>query len=51
MESKYLEVVLMDNGEVICLGKTVGYEKELDRFLFTKEQLKYIFKKEKEEEK
>lgn len=28
-----LEVVLMPNGEVICLGNTVGYFKDLKKYL------------------
>jgi len=28
-----LEVVVMPNGEVICLGKTVGWVKELGTYL------------------
>jgi len=32
-----LEVVLMPNGEVICLGKTVGWFHDLSRFLTPKE--------------
>lgn len=31
-----LEVVVMPNGEVICLGKTVGWVKELGKFLTPK---------------
>lgn len=33
-----LEVVVMPNGEVICLGKTVGWVKELGKYL-TEEKL------------
>ena len=33
MKLKYLEVVLMDNGELICKGKTVGWENEIGEFL------------------
>ena len=28
-----LEVVVMPNGEIICLGKTVGYVSELGKYL------------------
>jgi len=28
-----LEVVVMPNGEVICLGKTIGWFKELSKYL------------------
>lgn len=31
-----LEVVVMPNGEVLCLGKTVGWIKTLGRFLTPK---------------
>lgn len=32
-----LDVVLMPQGEVICLGKTVGWFKELGKYLSVKE--------------
>ena len=32
-----LEVVLMPNGEVICLGKTVGWLDKLGKYLTKKE--------------
>lgn len=31
-----LEVVVMPNGEIICLGKTVGWVEELGKFLSPK---------------
>ena len=31
-----LDVIVMPNGEVICLGKTVGWVKELGKFLTKK---------------
>jgi hypothetical protein len=31
----YLQSVLMPNGEVICNGKTVGWYKDLSKYLFT----------------
>lgn len=31
-----LEVLVMPNGEVICLGKTVGWIKELGKYLTPK---------------
>lgn len=37
MELKHLEVVVMDNGEIICLGKTVGWVKDLEKYLSTPE--------------
>ncbi len=34
----YLEVVLMPQGEIICFGKTVGWFKELKKYLIKKEE-------------
>lgn len=34
-----LEVVLMTNGEVICLGKTVGWFKMLKDYLIIKKEV------------
>lgn len=31
-----LEVVVMENGEVLCLGKSIGYVSKLGRFLTRK---------------
>lgn len=31
-----LEVLVMPNGEVICLGKTIGWIKELGKYLTKK---------------
>jgi len=31
-----LEVVVMPNGEVICLGKSIGWVKELGEYLIKK---------------
>lgn len=39
MEIKYLQVLVMDNGEIICLGKTIGWEDKLGKYLFNKEQV------------
>ena len=33
-----LEVVVMPNGEIICLGKTIGWVKELGKYLTPKTQ-------------
>jgi hypothetical protein len=33
-----LEVVVMPNGEVICLGKTIGWFNSLQEFLTVKEK-------------
>lgn len=35
VQSCLLTVVLMANGEVVCLGKTVGWFKELKDCLYT----------------
>jgi hypothetical protein len=32
-----LEVVVMPNGEIICAGKTIGWVKELGKYLSKKE--------------
>lgn len=40
MEIKYLQVLVMDNGEILCLGKTIGWEDKLKGYLFTKEEVK-----------
>ena len=36
---KYLEVSIMDNGEVLCMGQILGMEANLDLFLFTAEDI------------
>lgn len=33
-----LDVVVMPNGEVICLGKTVGWIKQLGKYLTPKQE-------------
>jgi len=33
-----LEVLVMPNGEVLCLGRTVGWVKELGKYLTKKEE-------------
>jgi len=33
MKIMYLEVLVMDNGEILCCGKTVGFVDELEKFL------------------
>lgn len=30
MKAIYLEALLMPNGEILCLGKTIGWEKEFE---------------------
>jgi len=47
MEIKYLQVLVKDNGEILWLGKTIGFtqskiegkQKTLNSFLFTKEEV------------
>ena len=47
MEIKYLQVLVMPNGELLCLGKTLGFKdskiphemKTLGSYLFTKEEV------------
>lgn len=34
MKIKYLEVLEMDNEEIICLGKSLGFKKQLKPFLY-----------------
>lgn len=29
----HLEVLVMPNGEIICLGKTIGWIKELEKYI------------------
>ncbi len=40
MEIKFLEVLVMDNGEILCLGKTIGYRKDFEKYLIDKENVK-----------
>lgn len=39
MEVKYLEVLVMDNGEILCWGKTLWTLKNLEKYLIDKEKL------------
>ncbi len=34
MEIKYLQVLVMPNGELLCEGKTVGWVDKLGKYLF-----------------
>lgn len=43
-EIKYLEVVQMANGELICFGKTVGWVKDLGKYLHNKNEIIRHFK-------
>lgn len=40
IQSCFIGAVLMPNGEVICLGKTLGYFKELKTTLYQAEKAK-----------
>lgn len=33
IEIKYLQVIVMPNKEVICMGKTIGYSDKLEKYL------------------
>ena len=33
MEIKYLQVLVMDNGEILCEGKTIGWSSKLGKYL------------------
>ncbi len=39
MEVKLMQVLVMDNGEILCLGKTLGWEKEFKSVIRSYEQL------------
>ncbi len=40
MEIRYLEVLVMPNDEILCLGKTIGFlDGGFDKYLFTEKQL------------
>lgn len=38
MEIKHLEVLLMPNGEILCLGKTIGWVDKLGKYLHDPEK-------------
>lgn len=46
----YVQAILMDNGEVITVGKRIGYEKDLGKYIY-KESEVVITRKTNEEEK
>jgi hypothetical protein len=33
MEIQHLEVLVMDNGEILCEGKTIGWTDKLGKYL------------------
>lgn len=39
MEIKYLQVLVMDNGEILCNGKTVGWVKDLGKYLISEQEV------------
>ena len=43
MEIKYLQVLVMPNGEILCEGKTIGWadnhEGNISKYVFTKEEV------------
>lgn len=39
-----LEVLLMPNGEVLCLGKTVGWFDNLKKYLYHEEETPVVIK-------
>ena len=36
----YLEVLIMPNGEILCLGKTIGWFDKFKEYLIKKEEIK-----------
>lgn len=42
MEVKYLQCLVMDNGEILCSGQTIGWVKDLGKYLFTVDKGKII---------
>jgi len=38
----YLECLVMPNGEVICLGKTLGWTDKLGEYLTPKTELQHV---------
>ena len=40
MEIKYLQVLVMPNKEIICLGNSIGFIDKYKDYLFTKEEVK-----------
>ena len=39
MELKFLECVVMGNGEIISLGKTIGWVRDFGEHLFTEKEI------------
>ena len=40
MEIKYLQVLVMDNGEILCEGKTIGWVDKLGKYLHEVQAIK-----------
>lgn len=39
MEIKYLQVLVMDNGEILCEGKTIGYVRTFGKYLINEDKV------------
>ena len=39
MEIKYLQVLVMPNGEILCEGKTIGWVDKLGKYLITEDRI------------
>jgi len=39
MEIKYLQVLVMDNGEILCEGQTIGFISTLGKYLITEDRV------------
>ena len=44
MEIKYLQVLVMPNTEILCEGKTIGYSKNLGKYLRDLDQMERFIK-------
>ena len=45
MEIQNLQVLVMDNGEILCEGKTVGYIDKLGKYLVSEKEIKELKEK------
>lgn len=39
MEIKYLQVLVMPNGEILCEGKTIGWVDKLEKYLISEDKV------------
>jgi hypothetical protein len=39
MEIKYLQVLVMPSGELLCYGESIGWLTKFGKFVFTKEEV------------